>query len=217
MLQTVILAVLLVTGSSWVPSVGRPAAFPRSSSLFSAPPTADPFQAPLSADDYIACGLAQCFRMVDGKLRDAFIYEPLTAGSLETIEKQVETSYKAVLALSASDFFVGDPNTATEINMANIECLKEVTGIADVEMCSNAVERAQCASRTFRRRLEAKTLAIGEMSDDYNFSTEKKRILDEVKVVSFDDNVKQDSSIDVYGRTDDEEAAAAEIEKLANA
>ena len=56
------------------------------------------------------------------------------------------------------------------------------------------------------------------MSDEYNFSTDRKRILNQVKVVNDDDNIKQDKSIDVYGRgEDDDKGLKDEIEKLANA
>ena len=65
---------------------------------------------------------------------------------------------------------------------------------------------------------------FNEMSDEYNFSVERKRILDQVKVVNFEDNVKQDKSIDVYGRDDDGKEGDTvgtllndEIDKLANA
>ena len=77
------------------------------------------------ADDYVAIGLACCFRMCpeEGKLKEAWIYEPLTAGSLECIEKGIETSYRQVLALRAADFFEGPVTCPTGVNMENIEAL----------------------------------------------------------------------------------------------
>ena len=55
------------------------------------------------------------------------------------------------------------------------------------------------------------------MSDEYNFSTDRKRILNQIVEVNFDDNVKQDKSIDVYGRSDDsdgDDSLNKEIERL---
>lgn len=67
------------------------------------------------------------------------------------------------------------------------------------------IERSLAASRTFRRREEAKSLEFNEMSDEYNFSVERKRILNHVVEVNDADNVKQDMSIDVYGREEEGE------------
>ena len=39
---------------------------------------------------------------------------------------------------------------------------------------------------------------------DFNFSTERPRVLNFVNVVSDDDNIKQDKSIDVYDRYDED-------------
>jgi len=46
-------------------------------------------------------------------------------------------------------------------------------------------------------------LAPGELADDFNFNTDKKRILNYKYEPSFEDNVKQDISIDVYGRKEE--------------
>jgi len=124
------------------------------------------------------------------------------------------------MALKLGDFFAGDVNSPTGVNMDNLEALGD--GYDGVELCENVMERAAAASRTFRRREEAKMLELYEMSDEYNFSTERKRILNQVKVVSDDDNIKQDKSIDVYGRggdddDDNDNGLKDEIEKLANA
>jgi len=59
---------------------------------------------------------------------------------------------------------------------------------------------------------------VGVMRSDFNFSTEDKRVLNMENVVNDDDNIKQDISIDVYGRAEAEDGAAQrkEIEKLYN-
>ena len=55
------------------------------------------------------------------------------------------------------------------------------------------------------------------MRSDFNFSLEDKRILNLVNEVKHPDNIKQDLSIDVYGRAEEEEKPDKEIEKLYNA
>lgn len=50
---------------------------------------------------------------------------------------------------------------------------------------------------------------LGKARSQWNFCLEDKRVLNMVNVVSDEDNVKQDISIDVYGRQKKEEVAAA--------
>lgn len=56
---------------------------------------------------------------------------------------------------------------------------------------------------------------LGQTKSSFNYSIDDKRVLNFENVVNDDDNVKQDMSIDVYGRAEkeDEEQAAAEPEK----
>jgi hypothetical protein len=58
---------------------------------------------------------------------------------------------------------------------------------------------------------------LGEVYSKTNFSTSPKRVLNEKFEPSFEDNVKQDISIDVYGRKKDDKDLKNEIEKLYNA
>lgn len=95
--------------------------------------------------------------------------------SLETIELGIETSYKQVMAIRARDYFLGDLQDPEGVNAANLVALGD--GFPNPTLCENIVERSMAASRTFRRREEAKMLGFNEMSDEYNFSTDRKRIL----------------------------------------
>jgi len=163
----------------------------------------------LKEEDYVAYGLSCCYELSEGnKLDETYVAEPLTAGTLECIEGGAETSYKRVLGLTCGQIFTGDCKDPTGINMGAIQILDDGEGM---RLCGDAVEKTIAAARTFKRRIEAQSIAVGEIAEDFNFSTEKKRILNEVYTPSEDDNIKQDISIDVYGRTDDEE-----IERLAN-
>ena len=57
---------------------------------------------------------------------------------------------------------------------------------------------------------------LGHTKSSFNYSMDDKRVLNFENVVNDDDNIKQDISIDVYGRAEKEEeaeAAAAEQDK----
>ena len=51
-------------------------------------------------------------------------------------------------------------------------------------------------------------MPLGQLKSNFNYSTADKRVLNADNIVNDDDNIKQDLSIDVYGRTAKEEAAA---------
>lgn len=59
-------------------------------------------------------------------------------------------------------------------------------------------------------------MPLGKVRSTFNFSLDNKRVLNFENVVTDDDNVKQDMSIDVYGRADkkarDEAMAKAAVE-----
>ena len=67
------------------------------------------------------------------------------------------------MALKLGEFFSGDVNSPSGVDMENLEALGD--GYENVELCENVLERAAAASRTFRRREEAKTLELYEVSD----------------------------------------------------
>ena len=48
---------------------------------------------------------------------------------------------------------------------------------------------------------------LGQTKSNFNFNLDEKRVLNFENEVSDSDNIKQDMSIDVYGRKDEEEAA----------
>lgn len=194
------------------------------------------------------------------KLDETWVVEPLTTGTIETMELGVETSYKRVMALRLGDYFEGGVAAPTGVSLEALKPLMEgfdarvrapkerrrgvrllrcaapalmliprppppsparcfcpnLPPARPPQICENVVERSLAAARTFRRRVEAQILDIGEVADDFNFSTDKKRVLNEIFEPSFDDNVKQDASIDVYGRTEEEEDMEDEVARLAN-
>ncbi len=53
---------------------------------------------------------------------------------------------------------------------------------------------------------------LGRTKNNFNYNLDEKRVLNFENVVNDDDNIKQDISIDVYGRAEKEEGADAESE-----
>lgn len=47
-------------------------------------------------------------------------------------------------------------------------------------------------------------MPLGNSKTDWNYNVDHKRVLNLVHEVTDEDNIKQDKSIDVYGRFDDE-------------
>lgn len=168
---------------------------------------------PLAAENYVAMGLAKVFLMNEGKPKEQYIVEPLTAGTLETLQLGVPTSYCRVLATTCGDLF----DDAAMPTTLNVEALDKLTEGYDFQLCESILERSMAAARTFRRRPEAASFVpVHETTEDVNFNTDRKRIMDLHYEPKFDDNVKQDRSIDVYGRSDDNnDALADEIKRLA--
>lgn len=173
------------------------------------------FSVPLAADDLAIIGLATAYMTSEkGKPVEVAIVEPLPSGTVETICSGIETSYRRTYALLWGDLVEGDLNAPSGVNMAALEPLlqgEEVQALPE-----NWLDRAVAAFRTVKRRREEceKLVPLGTVCTDYNHDTSVKRILDQEYEPNESDNVKQDMSIDVYGRNDD--ASAAEIERLAN-
>ena len=158
-----------------------------------------------SDDDYVVLGLAHCFRKDEnGKLVDAFVVEPVTAGTLECMENGGVTCYKCV--------------TATTLGVALKEDLSLLPGeFLSGSICDEFNFRAKCASRTWKRDHPQQNLLHIVPKDgvksEYNFSLQDKRVLGVEVVVNDSDNIKQDMSIDVYGRQKEEEISK-EINEL---
>ncbi len=80
-------------------------------------------QSGLQPDDYLAFGLAKCYKMDEGVVSDVWIIEPLTGATLECINKGLPTSYRRSIALRADQVFTGSLDKPTGINMASLEPL----------------------------------------------------------------------------------------------
>ena len=136
----------------------------------------------VSADDYCVFGLATCFLREEGEFHQVEIVEPIPSAALEAVLKGIPTSYQLACAKPLGAVLDGD----------NLRVPAEFP--VQVQFCDDFTERVIAAARTYNSRPEAKShVPLGTVRDDFNYSLEKKRILNAVNVVRTEDNVKQHS------------------------
>jgi hypothetical protein len=137
----------------------------------------------LEADDYIVLGLATCFFKEDGEVHQVEVIEPIPSAALEAIVKGIPTSYKLASATTLGTLLDGG------------DTLKVPAGFPEsAQFGDEFVPRLFAATRTYKRRDVAKShIPLGTTYTEFNYSTERKRILNAARVVTKDDNVKQHS------------------------
>jgi hypothetical protein len=134
----------------------------------------------LSADDYTVLGLATCFIKEDGEVHAVQIVEPIPSAALEAILKGIPTSYEAAIATTLASVWVND---AAQI---------PAEFPATAQLCDEFGDRLAAATRTYKARPVAQNhMAVGTIKRDFNFSTERKRVLNSQRIVKAEDNVKQ--------------------------
>lgn len=134
----------------------------------------------LSADDYVVLGLATCFLKQDGEVHEIEVIEPIPSAALEAVLKGIPTSYSRAIATTVGAVLEGDS-------------LRLPDGFpADAQFCDEFQFRLAAAARTYKARPAAQTLIpAGNTKTDFNFSTERKRVLNSQRMVRTEDNVKQ--------------------------
>jgi len=174
----------------------------------------------LSADSYVAIGLAVAFERDDGgKLSERLVVEPISASSLECMANGARTSFRFAAGTTLGALMRGGGGGAGDA------LPEEYAGAA---LCGNWARRVEAAARTWLRPhaqdhlmdiapLPARGSPRAKARGGFNFSLDDKRVLNSVNVVSDADNIKQDISIDVYGRAEAAEAEAAEAAEMAGA
>ena len=136
----------------------------------------------LTADDYCVLGLATCFIREEGEIQQVKIVEPIPSAALEAILKGIPTSYELACAKSLGEIY---PNN-------NLQIPAEFS--TEAQLCEQFQTRVIAAARTYKSRPEAtKHIPLGSIKRDFNYSLERKRILNAVNVVSKEDNIKQHS------------------------
>jgi hypothetical protein len=134
----------------------------------------------VSADDYLLLGLATCFIKQDGEVFQVKVLEPIPSAALEALVKGIPTSYELALATTLGTALPGeDPQLLPEFP-------------PETQFCDDFAYRAVAAARTYKSRPEAQThVPIGTTKTDFNYSTERKRVLNSDRIVKAEDNVKQ--------------------------
>lgn len=151
-------------------------------------------------DAYLTVGLSHCYaKNDDGKLVDQYMIEPITANSLECMANGGKTSFVHVFSLRLGEALARDKSVFPE-------------EFAQGTFCEEYETRCDACARTWMRPHALDNLLdivpLGQVKSNFNYSTVDKRVLNMENVVNDDDNIKQDLSIDVYGRKGKEEAAA---------
>ncbi len=138
----------------------------------------------LSSEDYCVLGLATCFLREDGEIEQLQVLEPIPSAALEALVKGIPTSYKLACSKTLGEIFQSD----------TVQIPKELQNEEKINLCDRFAERVAAATRTYKSRPEAKEhIPLGTTKQDFNYSLERKRVLNNSKVVSTEDNVKQHS------------------------
>ncbi|MCC0178819.1 hypothetical protein I4641_17765 [Waterburya agarophytonicola K14] len=138
----------------------------------------------LDREDYCVLGLATCFVRDDGEMQEVRIIEPIPSAALEALIKGIPTSYQLACSTTLGEVLSSDEVQIPQALQSNEK----------IELCDRFAERLAAATRTYKSRPEAKELIpLGTSKQDFNYSLERKRVLNNSRVVSNDDNVKQHS------------------------
>lgn len=134
----------------------------------------------LCPDDYIVLGLATCFVKEEGEVNEIKIIEPIPSAALEAILKGIPTSYQAVCATTMGSVLHSETPQ------------KPDSFPDDAQLGDEFAFRAIAAARTYKRRPIAQShIPVGTSRHDFNYSVERKRVLNAKRVVTKDDNIKQ--------------------------
>lgn len=134
----------------------------------------------VSPDDYVVIGLATCFIKDEEGVHAVEIVEPIPSAALEAIVKGIPTSYKLAVATTVGTVLAEDsPQIPAEFP-------------PQAQFCDDFIFRAYSAARTYQARSTAQSLIpSGAIKSDFNYSTERKRVLNSQRIIRNEDNVKQ--------------------------
>ncbi len=142
-------------------------------------------QAPdLAAEDYCVLGLATCFVRNEGEIEQLKVLEPIPSAALEALIKGIPTSYQLALSKTLGEIFLE----------GTVQIPSDLPTDEPINLCDRFAERVAAATRTYKSRPEAKEhIPLGTTREDFNYSLERKRVLNNSRAVSTEDNVKQHS------------------------
>lgn len=136
----------------------------------------------ISPEDYCVFGLATCFIRDEGETKEIKVIEPIPSAALEALFKEIPTSYQLAIATTIGQVI---QENALE---------KPAEFPADSQFCDDFLDRTLASTRTYKNKPSTQEyIKLGTSKSDFNYSLERKRILNNVHKVSDDDNVKQHS------------------------
>lgn len=134
----------------------------------------------LTSDDYLVIGLATCFIKDEDGVHEVRIVEPIPSAALEAIVKGIPTSYDRAMATTIGAVLSTDTPQIPD----------DFPG--DAQFCDDFAFRATSAARTYKVKAIAQDLVPqGTTRTDFNFSIDRKRVLNSQRIVRTEDNVKQ--------------------------
>ena len=142
----------------------------------------------LTDSDYLVVGVATCFIKIEGEVKRVKVLEPIPSASLEALLKQIPTSYDFACAVELGQVLDQDgvPHLPDQV--------KVQPSLAELQIADLFAERAIASARTYKAKPEAQShIPMGSSHTDFNFSLDKKRVLNSDRIVSEEDNVKQHS------------------------
>ena len=136
----------------------------------------------LCTDDYVALGLATCFIKEDNEVHQVKVVEAIPSAALEAIVKGIPTSYQMACGTTLGAVLDGE----------TLQLPADFP--ADAQFSDEFSFRAIAAARTYKIRPQAQShIPLGTVRQDFNYSLERKRLLNSARIVNTEDNVKQHS------------------------
>lgn len=125
-------------------------------------------------------GLATCFIKDDGEVHAVKVIEPIPSAALEALAKGIPTSYERATATTLGALFAETkPQLPADFP-------------PETQFCDDFEYRATAAARTYKNRPSATELIpLGSSKTDFQFSVDRKRVLNSERIVKTEDNVKQ--------------------------
>jgi hypothetical protein len=133
-----------------------------------------------ATDNYLVVGLATCFLKEEGEVHQVKVIEPIPSAALEAILKGIPTSYALACGITLGEL------------LCENSFQKPIEFPSEAQFCDDFAERALAAARTYKSRPEAQShIPLGVTRNDFNYSIERKRVLNQTRVIRREDDVKQ--------------------------
>ena len=174
-------------------------------------------------DQYLSVGLAHCFEKNDeGKLVDRLVIEPISANSLEAMSHGAKTSYIHVFGILLEDALKRGEKLPSEFDSGTfcenydarcdaaartwmrphaVDNLMDIVPLGMVHI-DDVLSRLHALIISLMLRAG---FLLRQVKSSFNYDTTDMRVLNMENVVSDSDNIKQDMSIDAYGRKEEKE------------